>query len=531
MALKKTNTTTQLWQTTQNWLLLLGNKPNTKLCREEISTHPDYPAITSVIDFLDSGNMQYQAIQADASYIHEFNYPLLAHIRQPGQEYMHIIHDAAQWDKQKEITQYWSGITIFPERNSSWKNAQNATYQKAEFKNKVFVLLLIIIGLSLFTASSVKQVNPFVIGFGLFSLIGLIISILLLAAELGYQSQIVKQVCGTVGNGGCEKVLKSKYAKGILGITPADVSVLYFAAQFIFYLLSLYFANLLTCILLITMGGIAIAGWSIYTQAMKLKEWCLLCLGIVVVLILQTTFALILSNSQLLIPNSLTPFLCLFVLCAFLYFTLSPVKQLIKTNNTNQQKLAELKKWKTDAGLFITQWQHEQQVDTTIWPNDLLLGNKDAPIIITVACNPYCGPCAKAHIQLDELLHQSAGKVKVQIRLLFDGKDETNKLTVAVKAILQKASEINNNTELQQMLTDWFTWMDFDKWNTKWKSCSNMIVHDQLFAHKNWIAESKIQFTPTFFISGRKLPGRYSISDIEILIPQLTEILTTEPVK
>jgi uncharacterized membrane protein len=303
LALKKTNTATELWQVTQNWLLQLGNTPNTKYCREEITTHPDYPAITSVVDFLDAGNMKYKAVEADASYIHEFNYPLLAHIRQPGQEYMHIIPNAGEWDKQKEITQYWTGITIFPEKNSGWQNEQNTTYQKNAFKNKIFSAALIAIGLVLFIISAVSQAGVLAVAFGLLSLIGLIISVILLGTELGYQSQIVKQVCGAVSNGGCEKVLKSKYAKGFLGITPADASVLYFSAQFTIYFLSSLYPTFLQSIFLLAYAGIIIAAWSIYTQAVKLKQWCALCLGVAAVLILQTALALVFANSQLLIPN------------------------------------------------------------------------------------------------------------------------------------------------------------------------------------------------------------------------------------
>ncbi len=531
MALKKTNTVTELWQLTQNWLLLLGNKPNTKYCREEITTHPDYPAMTSVTDFLDTGNMKYQAVEADASYIHEFNYPLIAHIRQPGHEYMHIIPNAAEWDNQKEITQHWTGITIFPEKNSSWQNEQNSIYQKNDFKNKVFATAITLAGLCIFIILSAKQLNPLVITFGLLSLIGLIISIVLLATELGYQSQIVKQVCGAVSNGGCEKVLKSKYAKGFFGITPADLSVLYFATQFILYLLSAYFINLFNGLLLIAFGGTAIAVWSIYTQAVKLKQWCALCLGIAAILILQTTLAIVLPNYQLLIQNSITPVAAFLISIVLLSFILLPVKQLIKTNNTNQQKLAELKKWKTDASLFATLWQQEQQVDTTIWQNDLVIGNPNAPIIITVACNPYCGPCAQAHTALDNLLKHFDGKVKIQIRLLCNAENETDKRTIAVKAILQNAEILNSTAELQQMLTDWFEWMDFEKWNAKWHQNNNIDVNNRLNLHGRWVDDSKIQFTPTFFINGKKMPGRYNLKDLVKMLPQLGEILKNETVR
>lgn len=527
----KTQAATELWQLTQNWLSLLGNKPNTKYCKEEITSHADYPAMTAVTDFLGSGNMQYQAVQADASYIHEFNYPLLAHISQPGQEYMHIIANAAEWDKQKEITQHWSGITIFPEKNSSWQNEQNSSYQKMRLKNRIFATALILVGLGLFIASSINQLNISAIAFGLLSFLGLIISIVLLGTELGYQSQIIKQVCGAVSSGGCEKVLKSKYAKGVFGITPADASVLYFGTQFIIYLAGSLYPYLLQSIFLLAYCGVVIAVWSIYTQAIKLKQWCVLCLGIIAVLILQTAFVFLIPNTYsiaggFLNPIPLTAFLVFLLLFTLFAVAMFPIKQLIKTNSSNKPKLAELKKWKTDANLFITQWQQEQLVDSTIWYNDLVIGNPDAPILITVACNPYCGPCAKTHTQLDDLLHRFADKVKIQIRFLCDAENINDKRAIIVRAILQKATTLKTNTELQQIINDWFAWMNFEKWNEKWQPENNIDVNERLKAHTKWIEQSSVHSTPTFFINGRKFPGRYNLKDIELLLPQLAEILT-----
>jgi glutaredoxin len=43
--------------------------------------------------------------------------------------------------------------------------------------------------------------------------------------------------------------------------------------------------------------------------------------------------------------------------------------------------------------------------------------------------------------------------------------------------------------------------------------------------HERWNKETGITHTPTFFINGKKLPGRYDIKDIEKMIPQLEELL------
>ncbi len=378
----------------------------------------------------------------------------------------------------------------------------------------------------MFAASVFIYANVAINIFGFLSLAGLAISIAALGTELGYQSKLVKQVCGTVGNGGCEKVLGSKFAKGFAGITPADASVIYFAAQFILYLVGCFYNPILTSIITIAFVGIAITVWSIYTQAIKVKEWCALCLCIVAVLVGQITIASYLQfnnkltsltpNSQLLIP--LTVFAITLLLLTIIYL---PIKQLIKTNTKNKQELSSFKKWKTDASLFLAQWEKEPSCDNTIWENDLLIGNADAPIRITVACNPYCGPCASAHKKLDELVEKHAGKISVQLRLLCNPANAVDKRTIATKAILQQADVLNSNGELKAMLSDWFEWMNYEKWNAKWKMQKNTDVTNILQKHEVWNNEAGITHTPTFFVNGRALPGRYDIKDIDKMVSQL----------
>lgn len=485
--------------------------------------------MTAITDFLESGGMAYDAVQADASYIHEFNYPLLAHIKQPGNEYLHLVNDASVWDKEKSITQNWSGIALYAAKDATWQNDENDVAEKLAQKNKYIATAFIIVGLALFIGSIFIYTNALINIFGLLSLAGLAISIAALGTELGYQSKLVKQVCGTVGNGGCEKVLGSNFAKGFAGITPADASVIYFAAQFILYLIGCFYTPILSGIITIAFAGIAVAAWSIYTQAVKLKEWCALCLCIVAVLLGQIVIASyfqfnnglsnITSNSQLPIP-----FIAFALTTLVLTIIYLPIKQLIKLNGKNKQELASFKKWKTDASLFMAQWEKETTCDNTIWENDLLIGNANAPIRITVACNPYCGPCARTHVELDKLVEKYPNKVSVQVRLLCNPTNARDKSTIAVKAILQQVQILKNNTELQNVLNDWFHWMDYEKWSRKWKVNNEIIdVTKTLETHNDWAKVTGIAHTPTLFINGKGLPSRYGLREIEKLIPQFDE--------
>ena len=132
-----------------------------------------------------------------------------------------------------------------------------------------------------------------------------------------------------------------------------------------------------------------VAGWSIYTQSVKIKQWCALCLGIVAILLLQSALSGYIFYAtgldSMVSWDALMMYAGIAVLVSLIFL---PVKKLLKANQLNQLKLVELKKWKLDAGLFLTQWQQEQEVDTTEWENDLIIGNPQAPLKITVACNP-----------------------------------------------------------------------------------------------------------------------------------------------
>lgn len=520
MAPKKLASTTDLAINAYNWLTLSGQNINAAYCKDEITAHPEYPALTALTDFLESGGMEYEAVQADVSYINEFQYPLLAHIKKSGQEYLHLVNDVSVWDKEKETTKDWSGIALYAGKNATWKHDENGTRQKQAKKNKFIAFAFLVSCIALFAASAFLYQDLFANMFGFLSLAGLAISIAALGTELGYQSKLVKEVCGAVGKGGCEKVLKSRFAKGFLGITPADASVIYFAAQFLAYLIGSLYIPILNNVIAIAAGGIAVAACSIYTQAVKLKEWCALCLGIASILILQASLSGIYLFS-LPISLSFASFLFFGILALLLTLIFLPVKQLIKTNREYLQQINSFKKWKTDAGLFLTQWEKEPACDTTIWENDLIIGEKNAPITITVACNPYCGPCANAHKELDELLEKHSHKINVQVRLLCDAENEKDKRRIAADAILQKAEELEKTGDVKQMLTEWFEDMNIEKWQQKWQPVCKNNVADKIQLHQAWVNEAGITHTPTFFINGKKLPGRYNIKDIEKMLPQL----------
>ena len=353
---------------------------------------------------------------------------------------------------------------------------------------------------------------------------GLLASVLTLSAELGTQSAIVKQVCGTVSANGCGAVLKSKKAKGIWGITPADLSIGWFATQLLLLIVGIFINpvyNLLPSVYWSAMLGLPVAAWSLYTQKFVVKQWCALCLSIVAVLLLQVTIASVTHPYFIISASIIITFLITGSLVMLAYL---PIKSLLKSRIEAIQTKRELTRWKKDPSIFNALLQNEAETDCTPWQGELQLGNAMAALQITVACNTYCGPCANAHKVLDKILEAYPEEVGISLRFTCLPEDEAAKHTRAVTALLQKTSETDSTKEMKEMLANWFEWLDLEKWKARWLPNDSIKVYPLLVKHEGWMKNSNIEGTPTFFLNGKKLPGRYGIDDIKIMVPGLAEI-------
>jgi protein-disulfide isomerase len=522
---------TELWQTSLKWLKACGFTPNKKFIESELTGHPDYPALTSLVDLLDAGGFAYNAVSTDLSYKNEFSYPLLAHIRRGADEQgLLLINEPQEWDTNTALKESWTGVLVMPEKGSHWHHPDNEAAIKKEkqlantnYAAAAVIALLVIITL-------MHQPGVYYGIFAILSAVGVIIAWLTFNTELGVQSKLVKQVCNSVNpEGGCDKVLKSNQAKGVLGVTPADASLAWFVVQFGAVIAALWLPGLATFAVIaeqFALLGIAAAAWSLISQKFIVKQWCALCLSIAVVLVVQFAIAL-------LTPGIAADFvlkgaaLYSIAIAVVLLLVIHPLKRLIKSSIKEGSLQQQLKKWQQDASVFNGLSQLQEAVDITPWANDLQIGNADAPVQLTIACNPYCGPCAKAHATIDALLHKQAKNLGVTVRFTANTKIKEDKRTNAVRLMLQECDG-KSPAEKAAILHNWFTHMSEEKWLQQYNPDRSLDVEDILKQQEAWAEAVNIQFTPTFFINGRQMPGQYKIDDLAVLLPQLTAAMEPE---
>ena len=147
------------------------------------------------------------------------------------------------------------------------------------------------------------------------------------------------------------------------------------------------------------------------------------------------------------------------------------------------------------------------------------LGNSNSPNILIKVCNPYCGPCAKAHAKIEELLAQQGDNLRVKI-IFIAPNEEDNKMTKPVRHLLA-ITENQDDTLIKKALDDWYLAekKEYEAFALKYPMNGQLLKQGhKMEAMNKWCKEMKVEVTPTIFINGYQLPDAYSIEDLQYFL-------------
>lgn len=148
----------------------------------------------------------------------------------------------------------------------------------------------------------------------------------------------------------------------------------------------------------------------------------------------------------------------------------------------------------------------------------ITLGNPDAENTIIKVCNPYCGPCAKAHPVLDKIIHNNKN---VKLKLIFTASnDKDDKRGIAARHLLA-INEKHDVHQTQQALDDWYLAdkKDYEVFASKYPINGEVKQQEmQIDEMKKWCNEAEITHTPTIFINGKRLPESYSVNELKYIL-------------
>ncbi|SIT22210.1 Vitamin K epoxide reductase family protein [Chryseobacterium ureilyticum] len=259
-----------------------------KTFTSQIQSHPAFPSLMSIISALNVNFIYNYAIEIENSEVHELPNDFLTYVELKDNQSELVFVEKANTDylingkhtlDENDFLKKWNNIVILIDETHSipQKTSNN--------RHIPWVIVGLVLILLIFAA---YQINRFSFIYLLLSLCGFFMSVLSLRKIFGIENHIVNRVCsGNYTDCSFSNDTKSKNFVSNFG----DFSLVYFFSNIVSLLLLQASHNdgvflMIQKILLIVI--FPVIGYSLFYQIFRIKKICPLCIGIILVLLLQT---------------------------------------------------------------------------------------------------------------------------------------------------------------------------------------------------------------------------------------------------
>ncbi len=517
------------------FLKLLQVKVNNDTVNETLQNHPDWPSILCITDSLQKWNIPNAAGKIGKDKIDELPVPFMAYTNDNGKQFV-IVTDITEttvqvyqkkYDKpitesKEDFFKRWDGMYLIAEPNElSLEHGYKANKQKAFFNKlipTVTILTLILLSfIALRNTNSIGMEN-FGIPFQYIILLtGAVVTALLLWYEIDKTNPLLQKVCTGIAKGDCNAILTGKAAKVFSWLSWSEVGFFYFIGS----LLTLLFVPSAIHILAwLNILALPYTVFSVYYQWRVAKQWCVLCLAVQALFVLGAV-NIIASNYLHSFPSfsilQIANCTLLFALPALIWYSIKPFVLKLQDNKTTKRQYLRIK---FNTEIFETLLKKQKQITISTDGIGIDIGNPSATNTIIKVCNPYCGPCATAHPQIEALLEFNKN---IKAKVIFTTpNDETNKAIKPVKHLLAIAVE-KNSAKTKKALDDWYmpTKKNYETFANKHQMNGELEKQgNKIETMDKWCIATGITFTPTIFINGYQLPDAYSIEDLEYFLQE-----------
>lgn len=498
--------------------------------KEAVLQNPDYLSIAAVHDVLNEYKVENLVVQVEAEKLNEIPVPFIAHTRSNhGFVTVTEVEDGAvsylkpgsytlqQRKPVNEFLKEWSGVVLVAEKSEQSGEKDFVKNKKLQFAESIRTLLL-------FTGLCVLIVALVSLGFRIeavyFILLmlktaGVVVTAMLLWYEIDKNNPFLQKVCSGGKATNCNAILQSKQAKLLGIISWSEIGFFYFAGGLFAVIIG--YEGSAGLLAWFNLFALPYTIFSVYYQWSVAKQWCPLCLTVQALLLSEAVifFTFHLHQSFFNGITNYTILIFAFLLPVLSWYFLKPLLLKAKEGVEYKNRFFRMKK---DPRIFEALLAKQKHITASADGLGITLGNLNATNTIIKVCNPYCGPCAKAHPEIHELIHTNKN-LKVQI-LFTATAEETDKRSKPVKHLLAVA-EKQNKQLTEKALDDWYlsAGKDYDAFAAKYPMNGELKQQDaKIIAMNNWCDEVKIEFTPTFFVNGYQLPENYTINELKYFL-------------
>jgi len=517
--------------TTKRILRLLEVPHTDKFLKDLILSHPDSESLLSIVDTLSKYQITSLPVKIGIEKLDQIPFPCIIQIKQDEGFNFYCLTGFSENEVQyldergkikkislEEFKFKWTGVALFVEKSElSSEPDYDIKFKEQRFSKVLYSLLIIsiiaLLGIIVvdWSGSATLLILSILIIF--LKAAGLIISSMLLWYEVDRNNPMLKEYCSGGKRVNCDAVLNSGSIAG--GISLSNLSFGYFLSGFLILLFTSFSISALSILGYMSFLSIPIIIGSLYYQRIKIKNWCIFCLWILAVLTVEFVVLRAIGISGQFIVYDLISFSFLFVLSIFAWVSVKP--HLLNHNKLYYYKRG-IAKFKTDREVFGYLLTKSKKILSTPKGLGISFINPAAKYKVLKICNPYCGPCAKAHPILEHLY--DAGLIDLQI--LFVPEDNLEDIKTKTISHFLSISYENDEEMTRKALGSWYgaRRKDYLKFTEDFKATTTIKQnHEKLRDMRGWCMRENISQTPTLFINGFQLPDCFTVNDLaEILI-------------
>jgi hypothetical protein len=411
-----------------------------------------------------------------------------------------------------EFFKMWTGNTLIAETDKTSKEPDYEIHFREELFHKLRKIVILFILLFILTFAFINNRSFDQIGMVLLLMInfaGIYIGYLLVLKQLHIQSDYADKICSLFKYNDCNNILDSDSAKFLGVIGWSEIGLGYFISNII--ILSLL-PSLISYMLIINILCLPYTFWSIWYQKFKAKQWCPMCL--IVLLLLWGIFISGLVF-DLINFNSIT--FWEFVITGGIYvvfiLTINMLIPVISRSSKLESIQYEINSIKSDTEVFNALLEKQPRYEVSKSTSRILLGNPDSNLLVTVFSNPHCNPCSKMHLRINELLTQNK---HICVQYIFSSFNE--ELEISNKYLI--GAYFQKNGRAKDIYDEWFERGKYNKemfFEAHPVNTAMQEVLSEFDLHEQWKEKSGLRATPTILVKGYKLPDIFKIEDIKYI--------------
>lgn len=533
-------------------LRCLQVKVHIQSIEQQLEHHPDWPSLLCISDALHQWKVPHLAAKAPDKQLPDAHYPFVAVTNHPERplaivtsvndgrvQFYQDNYNILSEEDLASFVQRWTGVYLLAEPNAQSGEPEYAPVRRKWWLRQALpaaavLLLLVLLTGGIWPRLMLAGSTAAMLGTAKLALLyvaGLIVSGLLLWYEIDQSNPLLKKVCTGLAKTNCTAILNSNASKLFGWLSWSEVGAAYFAGGLLLLAMPARAPWALQWLGLLGMAALLYPVFSIYYQWRVAKQWCVLCLAVQAILLLQGVSIMMGSWVQLDFTNGSlsSPFfplnLNLFLLLSTAYLlpllAWLSLKPLLLRWQTARQQVRAYRRLKFNPQVFTGLLQQQKAITTAPEGLGITLGPANARHKLVKVCNPYCGPCSKAHPKMEKLLHQHSN---LQVQILFMVPDTPGqRLHTTASHLMAIAQTATTQVQVQQALDDWYLAekKDYEAFAAKYPL--NGQVAEQapaITAMEKWSQANDIRYTPTIFFNGYELPADYDPEDLQYFLQE-----------